>query len=102
MIWFSTAVNNLILRKAEKVPDEGIFTAKELDALEKKMAEVEKWRDDKVAEQEAMSLSEMPKLTVSSIKSKVTAFILRTLACMNFLFLGSRSWWRGSVVDWEG
>ena len=42
------------------------------------MAEVEKWRDDKVAEQEAMSLSEMPKLTVSSIKSKVMALIPRT------------------------
>merc|ERR1712012_1224963 len=58
-------------KKSDKVPDEGIFTAKEMEGLEKKLAEVEKWRDEKVAEQEAMVLSEMPKLTVSSIKSKI-------------------------------
>ena len=61
-----------LFRKSDKVPDEGIFTAKEMEGLEKKLAEVEKWRDEKVAEQEAMVLSEMPKLTVSSIKSKVS------------------------------
>merc|ERR1712179_634656 len=51
--------------------DEGLFKEKELDMLEKKIAEVEKWRDDKLAEQEATALSEMPKLTVSMINSKV-------------------------------
>ena len=35
---------------------------------------VEKWRDEKLAEQEATPLSEMPKLTVSMINSKVTQF----------------------------
>merc|ERR1711962_768992 len=35
------------------------------------IAEVEKWRDEKLAEQEATPLSEMPKLTVSMIKSKI-------------------------------
>ena len=48
-----------------------MFTAKELESLEKKIADVEKWRDDKLEEQEKMPLSEMPKLTVSLIKSKV-------------------------------
>ena len=33
---------------------------------------MEKWRDDKLEEQTAMPLSEMPKLTVSMIKSKVS------------------------------
>merc|ERR1712179_439822 len=51
--------------------EEGLFKEKELDMLEKKIAEVEKWRDDKLAEQEATALSEMPKLTVSMINSKV-------------------------------
>merc|ERR1711963_465559 len=45
--------------------------AKELESLEKKIADVEKWRDEKVEEQEKMPLSEMPKLTVSLIKSKI-------------------------------
>ena len=35
---------------------------------------VEKWRDEKLAEQEAAPLSEMPKLTVSMINSKVAQF----------------------------
>merc|ERR1719392_218432 len=57
--------------KDEKKPDEGLFTAKELESLEKKIADVEKWRDDKLEEQEKMPLSEMPKLTVSLIKSMI-------------------------------
>merc|ERR1712112_438099 len=57
--------------KDEKKVDEGLFTAKELESLEKKIADVEKWRDEKVEEQEKMQLSEMPKLTVSLIKSKI-------------------------------
>jgi len=57
-------------KKSEK-QDEGLFTAKELESLEKKIYEVEKWRDDKLEEQEKQPLSEMPKLTVSLIKSKV-------------------------------
>ena len=58
------------VRKTEK-PEEGLFTAKELESLEKKIASVEKWRDEKLEEQEKQPLSEMPKLTVSLIKSKV-------------------------------
>merc|ERR1712048_6349 len=58
-------------KKKNKIPDEGIFTEKELEALEKKIGEVERWRDEKVAEQEAQPSSHMPKLTVSLIKSKV-------------------------------
>merc|ERR1712106_1143082 len=54
-----------------KIADEGLFKEKELDSLKKKIAEVEKWRDDKLAEQGLTPLSEMPKLTVSMIKSKV-------------------------------
>ena len=48
-----------------------MFAAKELQSLEKKIADVEKWRDEKLEEQEKQPLSEMPKLTVSLIKSKV-------------------------------
>merc|ERR1712048_87480 len=58
-------------KKKSKIPDEGIFTEKELTALEKKIAEVERWRDEKVAEQEAQPSSQMPTLTVSLIKSKI-------------------------------
>merc|ERR1719412_2212690 len=58
-------------KKKNKIPDEGIFTEKELEALEKKIGEVERWRDEKVAEQEAQPSSQMPKLTVSLIKSKI-------------------------------
>merc|ERR1712038_1578208 len=58
-------------KKKSEIPDEGIFTSKELELLEKKIGEVEKWRDDKLEEQTAMPLSEMPKLTVSLIKSKI-------------------------------
>merc|ERR1712173_445127 len=57
--------------KKAKVEDEGLFKEKELDSLKKKITEVEKWRDDKLAEQAATPLSEMPKLTVSMIKSKI-------------------------------
>ena len=34
-----------------------------MDSLKKKIAEVEKWRDDKLVEQEKTPLAEMPKLT---------------------------------------
>jgi len=57
--------------KTEKVGEEGLFKQKELDALAKKIEEVKKWRDEKVAEQDAAPLSEMPKLTVSLINSKI-------------------------------
>jgi len=52
--------------------DDGFFKEKELDILGKKIKEVEKWRDDKIEEQKAASLSEMPKLTVNMIVSKIT------------------------------
>merc|ERR1711872_313030 len=54
-----------------KIEDEDLFKEKELDSLKKKIAEVEKWRDEKLAEQAETPLSEMPKLTVSMIKSKI-------------------------------
>merc|ERR1712098_212836 len=54
-----------------KIEDEGLFKEKELGSLKKKIAEVEKWRDEKLAEQAETPLSEMPKLTVSMIKSKI-------------------------------
>merc|ERR1712183_196405 len=57
--------------KQDKIGDDGLFKEKELDSLKKKIAEVEKWRDDKLVEQEKPPLSEMPKLTVSMIKSKM-------------------------------
>lgn len=57
--------------KTEKAGEDGLFKEKELDQLEKKISEVEKWRDEKVAEQDKIALSEMPKLTVSMINSKI-------------------------------
>merc|ERR1711915_538343 len=54
-----------------KIDDDGLFKEKELDSLKKKIAEVEKWRDEKLNEQANTPLSEMPKLTVSMIKSKI-------------------------------
>merc|ERR1712172_428537 len=51
--------------------EERLFKEKELEQLEKKIAEVEKWRDEKLAEQGSTPLSEMPKLTVSMINSKI-------------------------------
>merc|ERR1711936_1223342 len=52
-------------KKKDKISDEGVFTEKELESLEKKIVEVEKWRDEKVSEQEQQPTSQMPKLTVS-------------------------------------
>merc|ERR1711874_918531 len=58
-------------KKKDKIPEEGLFTEKELESLEKKIAEVERWRDEKVAEQDQLPTSQMPKLTASLIKSKI-------------------------------
>jgi len=58
-------------KKKDKIPEEGLFTEKELESLEKKIAEVERWRDAKIAEQAEQPSSQMPKLTVSLIKSKI-------------------------------
>jgi len=51
--------------------EDGFFKEKEIEALEKKADELTKWQDDKLAEQAAHPLSEMPKLTVSMIMQKV-------------------------------
>merc|ERR1712192_115260 len=51
--------------------EERLFKEKELEQLEKKIAEIEKWRDEKLSEQGSTPLSEMPKLTVSMINSKI-------------------------------
>jgi hypothetical protein len=66
-----TAEEKPKVTKAKIVDEEGLFKEKELDSLKKKISEVEKWRDDKLAEQEKTPLAEMPKLTVSMIKSKI-------------------------------
>merc|ERR1712029_889021 len=54
-----------------KIDEDGLFKEKELDSLKKKIAEVEKWRDEKLDEQAKTPLSEMPKLTMGMIKSKI-------------------------------
>ena len=80
-----------------------MFTAKELESLEKKIADVEKWRDDKLEEQEKMPLSEMPKLTVSLIKSKVWNIEGNLEHQFRLLFLSdSRSGQRSSAFDRKG
>merc|ERR1712061_722223 len=67
--------NTFLLASREKnekaAEEEKLFKEKELEQLEKKIAEVEKWRDEKLAEQSSTPLSEMPKLTVSMINSKI-------------------------------
>jgi len=51
--------------------EDGLFKEKELENMEKKIVEVETWRDEKVAEQKEHPLSEMPKLTVGMIFPKI-------------------------------
>merc|ERR1711915_218477 len=64
--------STVFLEKSKsKIDEDGLFKEKELDSLKKKIAEVEKWRDEKLDEQANTPLSEMPKLTVSMIKSKI-------------------------------
>merc|ERR550525_1870818 len=67
--------NTFLLASREKnekaAEEEKLFKEKELEQLEKKIAEVEKWRDEKLADQSSTPLSEMPKLTVSMINSKI-------------------------------
>merc|ERR1711945_18459 len=46
-------------KKKDKIPSEGMFTEKELESLEKKISDVERWRDEKVAEQEGHPSSQM-------------------------------------------
>ena len=77
-----------------------MFTAKELESLEKKIASVEKWRDEKLEEQEKQPLSEMPKLTVSLIKSKVCShkFLRQKI---NHEYTDPRSRQRSATFDWE-
>merc|ERR1711971_1320386 len=55
-----------------KTSSEKIVNVLEEERLfkEKELAQVEKWRDEKLAEQGSTPLSEMPKLTVSMIDSK--------------------------------
>merc|ERR1711935_1141279 len=67
---FNTS-NNFLEKSKEKVGEDGWFKEKELEALAKKIKEVKKWRDEKIAEQDAAPRSEMPKLTVSMINSKI-------------------------------
>lgn len=50
--------------------DKGFFAASELQTLQEKLSEVQKWRDESVAEQEEQPKQEMPKLTVSAILEK--------------------------------
>merc|ERR550519_2541304 len=51
--------------------DDEFFKEKELDQLSKKIEEIEKWQGEKTLEQSEHPLSEMPKLTVSSIVAKI-------------------------------
>lgn len=51
--------------------DDGYFKAKELDAFEKKITDTETWREKKLKDQEETPLSEMPKLTVTMIYTKI-------------------------------
>lgn len=51
--------------------EDGFFKEKELDVFEKKLKDVETWKATKTKDQEALPLSEMPKLTVSLIHTKI-------------------------------
>jgi len=67
---FNTS-SSFLEKSKDKVGEEGLFKEKELEALTKKIKEVKKWRDEKVAEQALAPLNEMPKLTVSMINAKI-------------------------------
>lgn len=51
--------------------DDGYFKVKELDEFEKKVTGTETWREKKLKDQAETSLSEMPKLTVTMIYTKI-------------------------------
>merc|ERR1712083_42258 len=57
--------------KTNLTGDDEFFKEKELDQLSKKIEEIEKWQGEKTLEQSEHPLSEMPKLTVSSIVAKI-------------------------------
>lgn len=50
--------------------DTGFFAATELQTLQEKLSEVQKWRDESVSEQDKQPKQEMPKLTMSAISEK--------------------------------
>ena len=50
--------------------EDGFFAASELQTLQDKLSEVQKWRDESVSAQEEQPKQEMPKLTVSAIAEK--------------------------------
>ena len=57
--------------------ENGFFKEKELELLKKKIDEIEKWKAEKIEEQENTPLWEMTKLTVNLIVSKVILSVKR-------------------------
>ncbi|TRY72547.1 hypothetical protein TCAL_12730 [Tigriopus californicus] len=62
--------HNFLGKAKNKTGEDGFFTEKELETLEKKIQDITKWRDDKLADQDLQPMSEMPKMTASSIAEK--------------------------------
>eukprot|EP00095_Tigriopus_kingsejongensis_P002234 snap_masked-scaffold133_size323035-processed-gene-1.2 protein:Tk02234 transcript:snap_masked-scaffold133_size323035-processed-gene-1.2-mRNA-1 annotation:"hypothetical protein D910_11801" len=62
--------SNFLGKAKGKTGEDGLFSEKELEALEKKIQTIETWKAEKGAEQEKQPLNEMPKMTTSIIAEK--------------------------------
>lgn len=65
---FLTSAQNLT---KEANPDKDVFTAVEIQTLEKAIRETQKWREEEIAEQKKMAHNEDVRLTVKSITDKM-------------------------------
>ena len=61
---------HFLAKAKNKTGDDGYFTLTEVDVLEKKLEEINKWREEALEAQEKQPKSEMPKMTKSLIREK--------------------------------
>merc|ERR1712226_67120 len=62
--------SNFLVKAKNKTGEDGFFTVAEIEVLEKKIAEIEAWKETAVKEQEEQPMHEMPKLLTSLIAEK--------------------------------
>ena len=62
--------SNFLAKARNKTGDDGYFSVAEVDKLAEKLEEVQKWREEALAEQEKQPKNEMPKMTTSLIAEK--------------------------------
>ena len=61
---------HFLAKAKNKTGEDGFFTMTELETLEKKLQDVQKWRDDEFEAQNLQPKSEMPKMTTGKIAEK--------------------------------